>query len=122
MIHIPFNSVFSQIESEIKGCLDFLRTVYTVFGFTFKLNLSTRPEKFLGEPEVWDQAEKVVRGSVGLSPDIIRTKGLFTGSRMCRFLMRLSFCRLMCSGDVCSSPAILRLTPAPPPSSAVKSK
>uniref|UniRef100_A0A8C2DRT8 threonine--tRNA ligase n=1 Tax=Cyprinus carpio TaxID=7962 RepID=A0A8C2DRT8_CYPCA len=47
-----------QIESEIKGCLDFLRTVYDVFGFTFKLNLSTRPEKFLGEPEVWDQAEK----------------------------------------------------------------
>uniref|UniRef100_A0A8C1KWE4 threonine--tRNA ligase n=1 Tax=Cyprinus carpio TaxID=7962 RepID=A0A8C1KWE4_CYPCA len=47
-----------QIESEIKGCLDFLRTVYDVFGFTFKFNLSTRPEKFLGEPEVWDQAEK----------------------------------------------------------------
>uniref|UniRef100_A0A8C1CIJ4 threonine--tRNA ligase n=1 Tax=Cyprinus carpio carpio TaxID=630221 RepID=A0A8C1CIJ4_CYPCA len=48
-----------QIESEIKGCLNFLRTVYDVFGFTFKLNLSTRPEKFLGEPEVWDQAEKI---------------------------------------------------------------
>uniref|UniRef100_A0A8C1KW88 threonine--tRNA ligase n=1 Tax=Cyprinus carpio TaxID=7962 RepID=A0A8C1KW88_CYPCA len=48
-----------QIESEIKGCLDFLRTVYDVFGFTFKFNLSTRPEKFLGEPEVWDQAEKI---------------------------------------------------------------
>uniref|UniRef100_A0A668THM5 threonine--tRNA ligase n=1 Tax=Oreochromis aureus TaxID=47969 RepID=A0A668THM5_OREAU len=50
-----------QIESEIKGCLDFLRTVYDVFGFTFKLNLSTRPEKFLGDPEVWDQAEKVFK-------------------------------------------------------------
>jgi len=48
-----------QIEDEIMGCLDFLRTVYEVFGFTFKLNLSTRPEKFLGEPEVWNQAEKV---------------------------------------------------------------
>uniref|UniRef100_A0A8C5CG17 threonine--tRNA ligase n=1 Tax=Gadus morhua TaxID=8049 RepID=A0A8C5CG17_GADMO len=47
-----------QIEEEIKGCLDFLRTVYQVFGFTFKLKLSTRPEKFLGEPEVWDKAEK----------------------------------------------------------------
>ena len=51
--------ILPQIESEIKGCLDFLRTVYEVFGFTFKLNLSTRPEKFLGEVEVWDQAEKV---------------------------------------------------------------
>lgn len=48
-----------KIEDEIKGCLDFLRTVYSVFGFSFKLNLSTRPEKFLGDIEVWDQAEKV---------------------------------------------------------------
>lgn len=55
----------SQIEEEIKGCLDFLRTVYNVFGFTFKLNLSTRPEKFLGDPEVWDQAEKVMFPSFG---------------------------------------------------------
>lgn len=48
-----------QIEDEIKGCLDFLRTVYNIFGFSFKLNLSTRPEKFLGDIEVWNQAEKV---------------------------------------------------------------
>uniref|UniRef100_A0A8D3BRE8 threonine--tRNA ligase n=1 Tax=Scophthalmus maximus TaxID=52904 RepID=A0A8D3BRE8_SCOMX len=51
-----------QIGEEMKGCLDFLRTVYEVFGFTFKLNLSTRPEKFLGDPDVWDQAEKVIIG------------------------------------------------------------
>ncbi|KAK2845563.1 hypothetical protein Q7C36_010417 [Tachysurus vachellii] len=53
-----------QIESEIKGCLEFLRAVYDVFGFTFKLNLSTRPEKFLGEPEVWDHAEKQLENSL----------------------------------------------------------
>ncbi|KAG7221366.1 hypothetical protein INR49_017242 [Caranx melampygus] len=53
-----------QIEEEIKGCLDFLRTVYDVFGFTFKLNLSTRPEKFLGDPEVWEQAEKQLENSL----------------------------------------------------------
>ncbi|XP_054895836.1 threonine--tRNA ligase 1, cytoplasmic [Poeciliopsis prolifica] len=53
-----------QIEEEIKGCLDFLRTVYEVFGFTFKLNLSTRPEKFLGEPEIWNQAEKQLENSL----------------------------------------------------------
>lgn len=50
---------FLKIENEIKGCLDFLRTVYSVFGFSFKLNLSTRPEKFLGDIEIWNQAEKV---------------------------------------------------------------
>ncbi|XP_037339108.1 threonine--tRNA ligase 1, cytoplasmic [Pungitius pungitius] len=53
-----------QIEEEIKGCLDFLRTVYEVFGFTFKLNLSTRPEKFLGDPAVWEQAEKQLENSL----------------------------------------------------------
>ncbi|KAK2837904.1 hypothetical protein Q5P01_015116 [Channa striata] len=53
-----------QIEEEIKGCLDFLRTVYDVFGFTFKLNLSTRPEKFLGDVDVWDQAEKQLENSL----------------------------------------------------------
>ncbi|KAL0979948.1 hypothetical protein UPYG_G00191940 [Umbra pygmaea] len=54
----------NQIEEEIKGCLDFLRTVYDCFGFSFKLNLSTRPEKFLGEPAVWDQAEKQLENSL----------------------------------------------------------
>uniref|UniRef100_A0A672ZJP7 threonine--tRNA ligase n=1 Tax=Sphaeramia orbicularis TaxID=375764 RepID=A0A672ZJP7_9TELE len=48
-----------QIESEMKGCLDFLRCVYDVFGFSFQLHLSTRPEKYLGDISVWNQAEKV---------------------------------------------------------------
>lgn len=41
------------------SALGFLRDVYEVFGFTFSLCLSTRPEKFLGEVAVWDEAEKV---------------------------------------------------------------
>lgn len=61
MMQILSHLVFwPQIEEEIKGCLDFLRTVYDVFGFSFKLNLSTRPEKFLGDPDIWEQAEKVI--------------------------------------------------------------
>ncbi|XP_060073601.1 threonine--tRNA ligase 1, cytoplasmic-like isoform X2 [Ylistrum balloti] len=47
-----------QIKEEMAGCLDFLKHVYTVFGFTFKLFLSTRPQKFLGDIAVWDAAEK----------------------------------------------------------------
>lgn len=46
-----------QIEQEISGALDFLHSVYSKFGFTYELNLSTRPEKFLGDVEVWDRAE-----------------------------------------------------------------
>ncbi|XP_071503272.1 threonine--tRNA ligase 1, cytoplasmic-like isoform X2 [Diadema antillarum] len=53
-----------QIETEIAGCLDFLKSVYSVFGFTYKLVLSTRPEKFLGEIEVWDNAEKQLARSL----------------------------------------------------------
>ncbi|NXL32082.1 SYTC protein, partial [Glaucidium brasilianum] len=53
-----------QIEEEIKSCLQFLRTVYNVFGFSFKLNLSTRPEKYLGDIEVWNQAEKQLENSL----------------------------------------------------------
>ncbi|XP_055572585.1 threonine--tRNA ligase 1, cytoplasmic-like isoform X3 [Falco biarmicus] len=53
-----------QIEEEMKGCLDFLKSVYAVFGFTFQLHLSTRPENYLGELEVWDHAEKQLENSL----------------------------------------------------------
>ncbi|XP_009884085.1 PREDICTED: probable threonine--tRNA ligase 2, cytoplasmic [Charadrius vociferus] len=53
-----------QIEEEIKGCLDFLKSVYAVFGFSFQLHLSTRPENYLGELEIWDHAEKQLENSL----------------------------------------------------------
>jgi len=46
-----------QIEQEINGALDFLKFVYARFGFEFSLALSTRPEKYLGSIEQWDEAE-----------------------------------------------------------------
>lgn len=46
-----------QIKTEIAGCLEFLRYVYTVFGYTFELVLSTRPDKYIGDAAVWDEAE-----------------------------------------------------------------
>ncbi len=48
-----------QIKSEIDGCLDFLHHVYGTFGLKLNLKLSTRPDSFLGEIQVWDDAEKV---------------------------------------------------------------
>ncbi|KAI5304839.1 Threonine--tRNA ligase, mitochondrial [Ascosphaera pollenicola] len=50
-----------QITSEIEGIFDFLNAVYGLFGFTFKLMLSTRPEKYLGDLETWDYAEDQLR-------------------------------------------------------------
>lgn len=49
-----------QIKDEVLGALEFLKCVYGIFGFSFQLVLSTRPEKYLGEIEVWNNAEKVI--------------------------------------------------------------
>ena len=43
--------------------LDFLEHVYGIFGFTFELNLSTRPESRLGSDELWDAAEAALENA-----------------------------------------------------------
>merc|ERR1712165_217651 len=53
-----------QIKQEMQGALDFLKFVYGKLGFTYNLVLSTRPEKFLGDIEVWDSAEEALRESL----------------------------------------------------------
>ncbi|KAG6708276.1 hypothetical protein I3843_06G068100 [Carya illinoinensis] len=47
----------SQIKDEVRGVLDFIKHVYDIFGFTFDLKLSTRPEKYLGDLATWERAE-----------------------------------------------------------------
>eukprot|EP00163_Fabomonas_tropica_P003222 TRINITY_DN1270_c0_g1_i1.p1 TRINITY_DN1270_c0_g1~~TRINITY_DN1270_c0_g1_i1.p1 ORF type:complete len:702 (-),score=262.11 TRINITY_DN1270_c0_g1_i1:226-2331(-) len=47
-----------QISGEIDNALQFMADIYGIFGFTFELKLSTRPEKYLGDIAVWDDAEK----------------------------------------------------------------
>ncbi|KAF8336975.1 uncharacterized protein EI90DRAFT_2992146 [Cantharellus anzutake] len=54
----------SQIEQEIDDIFDFLKNVYGLFGFEFGLKLSTRPEKFLGEIDTWDEAERQLRNTL----------------------------------------------------------
>ncbi|RLN87360.1 hypothetical protein BBJ28_00001436 [Nothophytophthora sp. Chile5] len=51
----------AQVQSEISQCLEFVQHVYGVFGFTFQLRLSTRPDKFMGAMELWDDAEDQLR-------------------------------------------------------------
>lgn len=53
-----------QIGDEIAGVFDFLKTVYSVFGFEFKMELLTRPEKFVGEVETWNAAEAKLEGAL----------------------------------------------------------
>jgi len=38
--------------------LDFMSCVYGIFGYDYSLELSTRPDKYLGDLELWNKAEK----------------------------------------------------------------
>lgn len=46
-----------QIESEIDKVLLLIDEFYAHFGFEYKVELSTRPEEYMGSKEIWDQAE-----------------------------------------------------------------
>jgi threonyl-tRNA synthetase len=47
-----------QIESEVVRLISFIDRIYGVFGLTYTIELSTRPEsKYIGDIAVWDQAE-----------------------------------------------------------------
>lgn len=50
-----------QIHEEIINCLDFLNYVYSLFGFEFELHLSTKPDKYLGDDALWEEAEEGLR-------------------------------------------------------------
>lgn len=39
-------------------CLEFIGHIYKIFGFNWSIELSTRPEKYLGSLEIWEKAEK----------------------------------------------------------------
>lgn len=56
-----------QISDEIQGCIAFLDAIYSILGFTYSLKLSTRPEKFLGEIDTWNAAEKQLEDALRLS-------------------------------------------------------
>lgn len=52
-----------DLSSEIEGVLDFVKEAMNKFGFTdFTAELSTRPEKYIGEKENWDLAESILEG------------------------------------------------------------
>lgn len=46
-----------QIEREIELALQIIDHVYRVFGFDYTIELSTRPEDYMGDLEVWNEAE-----------------------------------------------------------------
>ena len=74
-----------QLEDEILQVLDFIAYVMKVFGFEYKVNLSTRPESFAGTIEKWDHATAVLQKSLqdrGLPFEIDPGAGVFYGPKI----------------------------------------
>lgn len=49
-----------QLEDEIEGIMSLINEVYSRFGFTYHVELSTRPEKRIGDEKLWDKAENIL--------------------------------------------------------------
>ena len=50
-----------QIESEVIRLINFIDRVYSIFGLSYSIELSTRPEeKYIGELEIWNKSEKAL--------------------------------------------------------------
>lgn len=58
-----------QVEAEVAGVIDLMDLFYTVFGFDYRVELSTRPEKAMGALEMWDKATNILE-------DVLRNKGV----------------------------------------------
>lgn len=53
-----------QIQEEVAGCLDFVAAIYGLFGFSFRLKLSTRPEQYVGDLSTWAAAERALASAL----------------------------------------------------------
>ena len=56
--------MLSQVGKEIEDFLDLLNDIYLKFNFSFEVELSTRPEKFIGSIENWDKAETILEDKI----------------------------------------------------------
>ncbi len=74
-----------QIKDEIKGVTALIDEMYKKFGFTYHVELSTRPEKFLGKIEDWDRNEATLKEALeelGLDYKINEGDGAFYGPKI----------------------------------------
>lgn len=75
----------NQIEQEIALALKIIDEVYKIFGFEYGVELSTRPDDFMGEIELWDEAEASlgkVLTDLGYKYNINEGDGTFYGPKI----------------------------------------
>ncbi|MEC0176281.1 threonine--tRNA ligase [Paenibacillus favisporus] len=74
-----------QIEEEIAGVIDLIDYMYAIFGFSYRIELSTRPEDSMGSDELWEQAEQSLRSVLerrGIEYRLNEGDGAFYGPKI----------------------------------------
>jgi len=74
-----------QIQPEIMGVIQKISYIYSVFGFEYRVELSTRPDDFMGDPATWETAEKVLEDALvalGIEYKINPGDGAFYGPKI----------------------------------------
>jgi threonyl-tRNA synthetase len=75
-----------QVEQEVIGVIDFVAQTLEVFGFRdFRVELSTRPEKYIGSEEAWEQATGALKAALEkkqLEYEINEGDGAFYGPKI----------------------------------------
>ena len=74
-----------QVEAEVAGIIALMDRFYSVFGFDFRVELSTRPEKAMGSIEMWDKATAIleqVLKSKGVAFRVNEGDGAFYGPKI----------------------------------------
>ncbi len=74
-----------QIKDEIKGVAGLINEVYSLFGFKYHVELSTRPEDSMGSDEDWEMATEGLRSALdelGLDYVVNEGDGAFYGPKI----------------------------------------
>ncbi len=75
-----------QVEKEVMGVIDFVAETLKVFGFgEFEIELSTRPEKYIGDEKDWEDATAALKKALedkGLAYDVNEGEGAFYGPKI----------------------------------------
>lgn len=74
-----------QLEEEISSILDFVLEVLNMFGFSYQMEISTRPEKFIGSAENYDKATNILMNVLknkGIPFKIDEGEGAFYGPKI----------------------------------------
>lgn len=74
-----------QIEEEISQIIDLIDRIYSVFGFEYTIELSTRPEDSMGSDELWEQAEAALQNVLekrGIEYTLNEGDGAFYGPKI----------------------------------------